>query len=168
MTSTNWSPARVSLLRTQGDRAYSLGSTSAAREFYVSARELWPEDSPEWARLVVRYRRPTLFHRFEHEELLRARDALVADGDVEGAAEAELYLGWDAWNEGRGKDASVHHEKVVDLADRLPASHTKAYLLGSVAIQRRLRTGSRRASKQRQPASRSGSSSTWPTSGHTP
>ena len=126
--------ARVAL-QDAGDRAYSLGSTAAAREFYVSARALWPEDGPEWARLVVRYRRPTLFHRFEHEELLRARDALVADGDLEGAAEAELYLGWDAWNEGRGKDASVHHEKVVDLVDRLPASHTKAYLLGSVAIQ---------------------------------
>ena len=126
--------ARVAL-QSAGDRAYWLGSVTAASELYTSACALWPEDTPEWARLVVRLRRTTLFHRFEHKELLRARDALITDGDLEGAAEAELFLGWDAWNEGRGKDASLHHEKVVDLAGRLPASHTKAYLLGSVAIQ---------------------------------
>jgi class 3 adenylate cyclase/tetratricopeptide (TPR) repeat protein len=129
--------ARVAL-QDAGDRAYSLGSITAATELYEDARALWPEDSPEWARLVVRFRRPTQFYRFEHDELIRARDALVAHGDLEGAAEAETYLGWNAWNEGRGKEASRHLDKVVELLDQLPASHTKAYLLANLAIQRML------------------------------
>ena len=125
-------------LQDAGDRAYSLGSITAAGELYEAARALWPEDSPEWARLVVRVRRPTQFDRFEHDELIRARDALVAHGDLEGAAEAETYLGWNLWNEGRGKEASRHLDKVVELLDQLPASHTKAYLLANLAIQRML------------------------------
>ena len=97
--------ARVAL-QGAGDRAYSLGSTSAARELYASARALWPEDSPEWARLVVRSRRTDALLSVRAPGAPRARDALITDGDLDGAAEAELYLGWDAWNEGRGKDAS--------------------------------------------------------------
>ena len=125
-------------LRNAGDRAYSVGSLGAAREFYSGALALWPTGSLEWARLVLRYRRPTRFHKFENEELVQARDALLTDGDLEGAAEAELYLGWDEWNEGRGKEMLFHVDKVVELADQLPPSHTKAYLLANVAIQRTL------------------------------
>ncbi|MGB2952081.1 MAG: hypothetical protein WBB74_01670, partial [Gaiellaceae bacterium] len=122
-------------LRNAGDRAYSLGSVGAARDFYRSAWELWPASSLEWAQLIVRYRRPTLFAELERKDLVRARDVLLAQGDLEVAAEAELYLGWDAWNEGRGEDTSFHHSQVLALADQLPPSHTKAYLLGNLAIQ---------------------------------
>ena len=93
-------------------RAYSLGSGDGSEQaLHGRLRTLARRYPRVGVRLVVRLRRTTLFHRFEHKELLRARDALITDGDLEGAAEAELFLGWDAWNEGRGKDASLHHER---------------------------------------------------------
>jgi class 3 adenylate cyclase len=122
-------------LGTAGDRAYALGSVNVAREFYRSAMELWPAGSADWAKLVVRYRRPSLFQTLEPKDLVRARDVLVDAGDLEYAAEAELYLSWDAWNEGRGNEMSAHHTRVIALADQLQPSHTKAYLLANLAIQ---------------------------------
>jgi class 3 adenylate cyclase/tetratricopeptide (TPR) repeat protein len=128
--------ARTALERA-GDRAYLLGSASAALQFYGAAIELWPAGSVGWARLVVRFRRPTrtTFERGRHADLVRARDVLLAEGALEAAAEAEHYLGWDAWNEGLGEETASRLGRVVELVDQLPPSHTKAYLLGNVAIQ---------------------------------
>jgi class 3 adenylate cyclase/tetratricopeptide (TPR) repeat protein len=126
--------ARVAL-QSAGDRAYLLGAASAAQQHYGEAIELWPEGSAEWARLVVRLRRPTRV-RFERDpNLVRARDVLLAEGDLESGAEAELYLGWDAWNEWQGEETAAHLGRALEVVDELPASHTKAYLLANVAIQ---------------------------------
>jgi class 3 adenylate cyclase/tetratricopeptide (TPR) repeat protein len=124
-------------LRSAGDRAHVLGSAVAALEFYREAVALWPEGSIDWARLVARLRRTArvVSETHEHEDLVRARDTLLAEGDLETAAEAELYLSWDAWNEGRGEETASHLGRVLELAGPLPPSHTKAYLLGNVAIQ---------------------------------
>ena len=122
-------------LRAAGDRAYSLGSVKTAREHYRSAMELWPADSPDWARLVVSYRRGSILADYASEFMARARDALVEAGDAAYAAEAELYLFWDAWNEGRGEELRARYERLLELADQLEPSHTKAYLLASLAIQ---------------------------------
>ncbi len=122
-------------LRAAGDRAYALGSLKTAREHYRSAMELWPPESPDWARLVVSYRRGSVFPEYAPEFLVRARDILVEAGDAAYAAEAELYLFWDAWNEGRGEEMSARYGRLLELADELEPSHTKAYLLANLAIQ---------------------------------
>ena len=97
--------------------------------------ELWPPESPDWARLVVSYRRGSVFPEYAPEFLVRARDILVEAGDAAYAAEAELYLFWDAWNEGRGEEMSARYGRLLELADELEPSHTKAYLLANLAIQ---------------------------------
>jgi class 3 adenylate cyclase/tetratricopeptide (TPR) repeat protein len=122
-------------LRAAGDRAYALGSVRTAREHYRAAMELWPPDSPDWARLVVSHRRGGLFPEYAPQFMVRARDALVEVGDAAYAAEAELYLFWDAWNEGRGEELRTRYERLLALADQLEPSHTKAYLLANLAIQ---------------------------------
>jgi hypothetical protein len=122
-------------LQNAGDRAYLLGAPSAARQHYEEAIELWPEGGPEWARLVVRLRRTTRVMSERDPNLVRARDALLAEGDLEAAAEAELVLGWDAWNEGQGEETSARHDRALELVEEVPPSHTKAYLLANVAVQ---------------------------------
>ena len=139
-------------LRAAGDRAYALGSLKTAREHYRSAMELWPPESPDWARLVVSYRRGSVFPEYAPEFLVRARDILVEAGDAAYAAEAELYLFWDAWNEGRGEEMSARYGRLLELADELEPSHTKAYLLANLAIQLVLTSQKDRA---RETASRS-------------
>ena len=115
-------------LRRAGDRAFALSSIDGARAFYRRALELTPPGELEWAELVVRHVAPGFNAEPESGALERARDVLLAAERLEDAAEAELYLGWARWNEGRGREATDHHVAAVRLVSELPDSHTTAYL----------------------------------------
>ncbi|MGH3064352.1 MAG: ATP-binding protein [Gaiellaceae bacterium] len=114
-------------LRDAGDRAFSLNAFAAALHEYHRALELWPEDDPDRPRLLL----ATAVARNEtdvvnQEELAAARDALLAAGDREGAADAELRRAETFWNLGRGDDVLQSLERTVELAEDLPVSRVKA------------------------------------------
>jgi class 3 adenylate cyclase len=114
-------------LRDAGDRAFSLNAFAAALHEYHRALELWPEDDPDRPRLLL----ATAVARNEtdvvnQEELAAARDALLAAGDREGAADAELRRAETFWNLGRGDDVLPSLERTVELAEDLPVSAVKA------------------------------------------
>jgi class 3 adenylate cyclase/tetratricopeptide (TPR) repeat protein len=123
------------VLREAGDRADALAAFGAAARFYESAIELWPADDPELPRL--RFDHLDVLGRngdMRYDELLEVRDALVALGDIEGSALAELRLGWIAWNHGDAARLNEHHDAAVALAGELPASKQKRELVGDRAL----------------------------------
>jgi class 3 adenylate cyclase/tetratricopeptide (TPR) repeat protein len=92
-------------LRDAGDRAFALNNYAIAASLYEDALELWPDADPAYADLL--YRRARALHYGYDEErreqaLEQARDALVAAGNTELAAEAESFLAYVAWDRGRG------------------------------------------------------------------
>jgi predicted ATPase/class 3 adenylate cyclase len=85
--------ARVAL-RAAGDRSLMLNAFAAAVRYYRAALELWPPDDGQRAYVVFGYGR-ALWEAEEpgERDLTEARDLLLAAGDVETAAEAEILLG---------------------------------------------------------------------------
>ncbi len=89
-------------LEAAGDRASSLGAFATADSFYTSALSLWPTDDP--ARLALQLAAAQSGTNAgtagATERIAVARDALMAAGDLEGAAEAEVSLEEDLWDSG--------------------------------------------------------------------
>jgi class 3 adenylate cyclase/tetratricopeptide (TPR) repeat protein len=126
-------PARLAL-RDAGDRAVALNLSAVAVGFYHEALELWPLDDPDRAGLLLRYGK-ALRHaeRRGHEELGEARDAFLAGGDRERAAEAETALG-ELLNETDEPARALEHlRRAVELTRELPPSSAKAYALAALS-----------------------------------
>ena len=114
-------------LREAGDRASALHAAQAAVHYYDRALQLSREDDDDRPELLLAASRA----RFDAsegsiDELIAARDALLAKGDAAGAAEAAVLAGDAAWTEGRGEDALRLLERAEELAEPLPTSATKA------------------------------------------
>jgi class 3 adenylate cyclase/tetratricopeptide (TPR) repeat protein len=114
-------------LREAGERAAALNAFEAAAHHYDRALSLLPEEHDDRPALMLAAARA----RFEAgagttEELAAARDALLAVGDVAGAAQAEVRAADVAWLEGRGEDVVQHLERAEQLAEPLPTSAAKA------------------------------------------
>jgi class 3 adenylate cyclase/predicted ATPase len=93
-------------LRDAGDRAVALNNYAVAASLYEDALELWPDADPALAELL--YRRARALHYGYDEErreqaLELARDALLATGNRELAAETESFLAYVAWDRGNGE-----------------------------------------------------------------
>jgi tetratricopeptide (TPR) repeat protein len=132
-------PARTAL-REAGDRALSLNAFAAAARFYDSALGLWPVADPERAHLLLRLGRAR--HDAEGEGmdvLTEARDALLAAGEREAAAEAEVLLGDLMGNRGHGTLQDEHLERAAALVADVPPSRSKAYTLSYLALSLMLR-----------------------------
>jgi class 3 adenylate cyclase/tetratricopeptide (TPR) repeat protein len=115
-------PARLAL-RAAGDRALGLAAFVAAERAYAAAVELWPADDPEQPMLLYQYGRSLWLHSDTGADVLaQARDGLLAVGDVETAALAELLLGDTVWRLGRGRDAQDHFDRAAGLIEGRPAS----------------------------------------------
>jgi class 3 adenylate cyclase/tetratricopeptide (TPR) repeat protein len=125
--------ARTSL-REAGDRAASLNAFQAALRFYRGALDLLPKGDPEGPQLLFRYG-GALFHAESrgHEVLIEAREALLAAGDRETAAEAMVILGEIMWMRGETDVAFVDLEGAVALLGDSPSSRAKAHVLSSLA-----------------------------------
>jgi tetratricopeptide (TPR) repeat protein len=121
-------------LRNAGDRAAGLRAFGVAAQFYAEALELWPRDDREWPALRFRQGR-ALYHAEETgvEVLVEARDALLAAGDVETAAESEVLLGLLAFRAGEGDRTVAHYERALELLEGAPASAAKAWALGALS-----------------------------------
>jgi class 3 adenylate cyclase/tetratricopeptide (TPR) repeat protein len=115
-------PARMAL-RGAGDRALGLGAYAAADRAYAEAVELWPADDPERPVLLYQYGRSLWLHSDKGADILaQARDGLLATGNVETAAVAELHIGDTVWRLGRGKEAQEHFDRAESLIEGRPAS----------------------------------------------
>ena len=121
-------------LREAGDRASALHASAAAARFYAQALELWPRDDPARPALLFRYGRARLETGGVGAEVLtEARDELIAAGDRETAAEAEVMLADLAFREGERDRLMTHVAAATELVSELPPSRAKAVVLSHVS-----------------------------------
>jgi predicted ATPase/class 3 adenylate cyclase len=123
-------------LRDAGDRALELNAYSSAARWYAAALELWPPADAERPRLLLRLGTARCWAEQAGEEVLEAaRDGLLAQGDREGAAEAERLLSRLLTNQGQAERAIEHDRRAVALLEGAPPSGAKATVLGSLAFK---------------------------------
>jgi class 3 adenylate cyclase/tetratricopeptide (TPR) repeat protein len=121
-------------LREAGDRASSLNAFAAAARFYEHALELWPRDEPARPALLFRHGRARLESEGSAADLLtEARDELIAVGDRETAAEAEIMLADLAFREGERDRLMRHVAAAAELVSEVPPSRVKAVVLSHVS-----------------------------------
>jgi class 3 adenylate cyclase/tetratricopeptide (TPR) repeat protein len=124
-------------LRAAGDRAFALNSFVVAAAQYEEALELWPADGDRPELLFRRAR--ALYHAYDEERretaLEEARDALLAAGDTDRAAEAESFLAQVSWYRGDGETARVR----LDRAEALCEGSTSASAARVLAVSARIR-----------------------------
>ncbi|MDQ3669415.1 MAG: AAA family ATPase [Actinomycetota bacterium] len=123
------------VLREAGDRASSLNSFEAAARFYDEALALGALDAAD--RADIQFRRARALNLSGDEgagaALEEARDALLETGDSERAAEADALLA-DFWRfRGNRERSRGHLDRALALAQDLPASAGKAYVLSQVS-----------------------------------
>jgi class 3 adenylate cyclase/tetratricopeptide (TPR) repeat protein len=116
--------------REAGDRALALHAFATAARWYRAALERWPAGDRDRPRRQLQL----AWALFEAEEagaqlLEEARDGLLAQGDLEGAAEAEWMLGDQAELQGQGDRAFTHVRRAVALLDGAGPSPVKAWVL---------------------------------------
>ena len=131
-------PARLAF-RAAGDRALGLAAYGAAERAYAAAVALWPEDDPDRGMLLFQYGRASWLHRdVGIETFADARDALLAAGEVEIAALAELQISDMVWRLGRGQDAQEHANTAAAMIEGRPPSveigQAKAHLAKSLMV----------------------------------
>jgi tetratricopeptide (TPR) repeat protein len=132
-------PARLAL-RDAGDRAQSLNAFAAAARFYAAALELSPTGNSQRPHLLLRLGRAR--HDAEGEGvdvLTEARDGLLAAGERDAAAEAEVLLGDLMGNRGQRELEEEHLERAAALVADVPPSRSKAYTLSYLALSLMLR-----------------------------
>ena len=92
--------------------------------------------------------------RASTELLAEAREALLAQGDREGAAEAETHLGFLAGWQGKGERASEHARRAVVLLEDAGPSPAKALALVGLAQDLMLRAETAEAIQEAIPIGR--------------
>ena len=127
-------PARRAF-RDAGDRAFDLSAYVPAARLYEQALQLWPASDVDRAEVLLRRARSvntgiddSRFDLFEE-----ARDALLACGRLEEAAEAESLGAVGLRVAGRGVDALERVRAAVRLLDGLPSSRAKTYVEANCA-----------------------------------
>ncbi len=129
-------PTRLAL-RAAGDRAFSVNAYPAAAGYYSDAIALWPEEDEERPHLLYRYAE-ALYVAYDDKALSsleEARDALLAVGDRETAAEAEIAVSRVWWHRGRKDEASAHQTRAAELAGSAVSPAT-ARVIANVARTR--------------------------------
>jgi class 3 adenylate cyclase/tetratricopeptide (TPR) repeat protein len=127
-------------LRHAGDRAIALNALPVAARYFALALELWPLDDPQRPELL--FQRARALHgsgdaRGE-EALEEAREASLASGGLEHAAEAEALLAESAWQRGDRDRCDLCLERAATLIEDLSDSPAKAYVLSQIARYRML------------------------------
>ena len=101
--------------RDAGDRARSLNAFGASARLYGNALELWPDDEE---RPVLLYRYGSALWQTERRgetELLEARDALLATGDVERAVQSVLKLAQLEWMRSQPDRNDAYLDSALEL-----------------------------------------------------
>jgi class 3 adenylate cyclase/tetratricopeptide (TPR) repeat protein len=127
-------------LRDAAERASALNSMSAALSHYRAALALWPEDDPGWPALVVAMADLTMIGSDPMIEPLRAaRDRLLAAGDIELAARAEMLVGFRFWNQAHRREAVDAFGRARTLIADAPPTAGVAHVLSRIAVNLMLR-----------------------------
>ena len=127
--------ARVAF-REAGDRASSLNALSAAARFYGEALELTPDDDPERGRLLARYGKAQFLSDWRAESssaLEEACELLLAAGELEEAAAAEVTLGTFYWYRAERERAVPHFAHAARLIEGVAPSRTKAEVVAELS-----------------------------------
>ncbi len=105
-------------LRDAGDRAAALNSYSVAAAQYEDALALWPQEAADRAVLVFRWARAlhNAYDERREDALAQAREALLAAGETDFAAEAEAFSALACWYRGDGKSTRAHLARAEELA----------------------------------------------------
>jgi DNA-binding SARP family transcriptional activator/class 3 adenylate cyclase len=128
-------------LRNAGDRVTALGVHAIAARYYVRALELWPADDPERPELEFRAGRARCHSEGTGLELIvHARDGLLAAGQRERAAEAEILLCQLARDHAQG-GRTAHVEHALELVAGAPPSRSKAVVLRGCMMHSMLMEG---------------------------
>jgi DNA-binding SARP family transcriptional activator/class 3 adenylate cyclase/energy-coupling factor transporter ATP-binding protein EcfA2 len=121
--------ARVAL-REAGDRALTLHAFAAAARWYAAALELWPADDRGRPRVLLRLGQSRFYaEQGGADELAEAREGLLAVGDREAAAEAEVLLSRLARSRGLGEATMQHARHAAKLLQGAGSSRAKASVL---------------------------------------
>ncbi len=121
-------------LQRAGERAFALNDFAAAARFYDEALTLGVADAE---RPHVLFRHAAALHMSSEERrveaLEQARDALLAAGDVETAAEATALLAEACWHGGRPEEHRAALAQAQELVQDRPASPAVARVLAQSA-----------------------------------
>lgn len=121
-------------LRDAGDRALSLSAFETAAQFYGGALELWPGDDADRPGLLFCLGKALSRTAAPDEVVLEdARDALLAAGDVERAAECDVIIGELLWRSGNRELAFERLTSGVERLHGRPPSFSKAYALSTLS-----------------------------------
>jgi predicted ATPase/class 3 adenylate cyclase len=139
-------------LRSAGERAFAVNAFAAAATHYAAALVLWPNDDPDRPELLYRYA-DALYGAADDRALAaleEARDALLAAGDRQTAAEAELSLSRIWWHRGKRTEGATHEARATDLVgdSRSPAAARVLATIGRTrSIAGELEEGLRKATE---------------------
>lgn len=124
-------------LRAAGDRAFSVNSYAGAAAYYADALALWPDGDEGRPELLSRHADALKIADPEHAfaALEVARDAQLAVGDRDRAAEAELALAEIWWDRGQTDESRIHLAHAEELV-RGASSRAAARVLAYVARKR--------------------------------
>jgi class 3 adenylate cyclase/tetratricopeptide (TPR) repeat protein len=118
-----------------GDRALALNAYKAALRFYEEALEHSPEDGPERARLLFGRARAYFLGVDEAcvDLFAEAREAFLAAGERESAAEAQMFETMALRSAGRTREAIRGAESAAALLADVPPGSTKANVVANCA-----------------------------------
>ena len=117
-------------LRDAGNRAASLGAHAASARFYAAALDLWPDDDPERAGLLVSAGRARFWADGTGIELLeQGFEVLRSARDTDRAAEAVVQLARCFWVRGERDAAYAYVDQALELAGPESGSRARVYAL---------------------------------------
>jgi tetratricopeptide (TPR) repeat protein len=121
-------------LHDAGEHALAVNAYAAAARWYTAALELCQPSDPLYPGLLLQLGRAQFYGEESGSEVLvSARDAVLAVGDHEAAAEAETMLGELSWLEGRQEEAFQHQRRAVSLLEGAGLSRSRATVLVTMA-----------------------------------
>jgi predicted ATPase/class 3 adenylate cyclase len=124
----------VNALVAAGDRALELNALDTAVRWYRAALDDWPRGRPGRAQVLLRLGRAGYLTGATGPDLLEeASAALLADGDRDGAAEAEVMLATITRDRGRGSEVAAHAGRAVELLEGAGPSAARAAALNALA-----------------------------------
>jgi class 3 adenylate cyclase/tetratricopeptide (TPR) repeat protein len=121
-------------LRDAGEHALAVNAYGAAARWYTAALELCHPSDALYPSLLLQLGKAQFYGELSGAEVLvGARDAVLAAGDQEAAAEAERMLGELSWLRGRREEAFQHQRRAVSLLEGAEPSRAKAAALVTMA-----------------------------------
>ena len=126
-------PAAAALIEVT-ERAGALNSWAAASESARTALELLDERDPRRAGLMFALANAkSMLGEQDVELFLQARDAFLAQAEIEAAAEAEIMLTRIFWGRGERDRSDEHSARAVSLVEDRPSSPAKAWVFAQRA-----------------------------------